>query len=138
MEYTINYKVISNKKVRKEGLKLGISESARKAIIKELRLLKFWPETKDLFDFETVNGCLKFNFDYVEGHWIRVFVFQDDANKTMWVFKVVSKKTNKLTNADLQGLDAFVREIKLAIQQQEIAEKKKQKHLKVIRGGKNE
>lgn len=138
MEYTVTYKVLSNKKVRKEGVKLGISSAARKAIIKELKLLKFWPENKEQFDFESVNGCLKFNFDHVEGHWIRVFVYQDDVRKVMWVFKVISKKTNKLTKADLAGVDAFVREIELAIQQELSVEKKKQNHLKIIKGGRDE
>lgn len=135
-EYKINYVVFVGKKARKDGSKLGLSKDALRSIIEELKLLKHWPEVKDNFDYENVNGALKFNFDYVEGKWIRVFVYQDDERKIMWVFKVIAKKTNKLVVADLMAVDSCVREIELEIRKHKAEKAKAKTNLKAIEGGK--
>lgn len=137
-EYSVRYLVNVTKKARKDGEKLGLSAEAKRSIVEELKQLKYWPETKDIFDYEKVAGAFKFNFDFVEGKWIRVFVYQDDVRKIMWIFKVIAKKTNKLTQTDITAVEAFVREIELEIKMYEEKMLQQQKpQLKVIKGGKD-
>lgn len=49
---------------------------------------------------------IEFKFN-VKDHWIRSFVYQDDSRRTMWVCKVLAKKQNKLTNAEVAVLTAI-------------------------------
>src|SRR5262249_42107586 len=96
----------------------------------------YWPDNADEFYHEKVFGAIKFDFD-IEDKWIRVFVFQDDVRKTMWVLRAFAKKTNKLTGAQQISVETAVgrieHEIELFKQQQQQAEKRAK--LGVVRGG---
>jgi len=132
-----NYKLFVTKKALKEGRKLSITEDSKNSIKEELMFLQYWPDSKDQFDFETVNGLLKFNFDYVDGrHWIRVFVFQDDVRRIMWVLHVVEKKTNKLTTNDIHVVNTLYKEM-IRLQKKYIKDLEKfEIKFAVIKGGK--
>lgn len=139
-QYEVRYTVYVTKRGRKDGEKTGLSRGAANSIKQELLLLKYWPDVKDIFDYEQVAGALKFNFDHVDNKWIRVFVYQDDVRKIMWVFKVISKKTNKLTKTDVMAVEAYVREIEFDIKkyQTEQLAAASQAQLKVLKGGQDE
>ena len=71
------------------------------------------------------------------GDEMEVFVYQDDVRKIMWVFKVIAKKTNQLTQTDLIAVKSFVREMELEIKNYEMKMQQQKPQLKVLKGGKD-
>ncbi len=142
MEYVENYQVRVTKTARKQGEKLGLTEKARLRVINELRLLKYWPDIAENFDYEKAFGVLEFKFDRIENKWIRVFVFKDEVRKTMWVINVLSKKTNKLTYADQVSIRTAVsrieHDLKFFEKKQKEIERMKNNKLQILKGGRDE
>ena len=130
------YEVRATKRARKQGEKLPISEEARVQIIKELKRLKFWNTNEEEYTYETAYGAIEFKFQERD-HWIRVFVFQDDLRRTMWVFRVIAKKTNQIAQEDKMAIETavseFEREIRLLKAQE--ARNMKKGNLSAIDGG---
>jgi hypothetical protein len=134
--YPINYVVKVTKTARKQGLKLGITDKTRLWIIEEMKLLKHWPEISQNFDYENAFGAIEFKF-HEEKHWIRVFVYNDDLRKTMWVIKVMSKKTNALTVADKISIETAVSRMEQDLKTFKKKQSQAQLGLKLV-GGKSE
>lgn len=107
----VNYRVSVTKRARKQGEKLKVSNRTKLEIIKELKQLKYWSVNEEDFEYESAFGAIEFKFD-VEGKWVRVFVFQDDYRKTMWVIKVLDKKQNDLKKYDQIGIETAVSALK--------------------------
>jgi len=139
-EYQVNYKIFVTKSARKHGRKLGISKPALKEVIEQVKRLKHWPDNENEFTYEMAFGAIKFSFDFVEGHWIRVYVFKDDFRKFMWVIRVTNKKTNALTTADRISVETAVSEIKREVDflKRQQLKQEAQPILKSLKGGKSE
>lgn len=130
------YRVFVTKAARRAGKKLGLSTEAKKAIIYQLKELKYWPDTSRYFEFEKINGALKFNFDHVENKWVRVFCYQDNARKVMWIFMILAKKQNRLTQLENKKIELNVRRIEKEITDYKMNLKNSNKSLKLLDGGK--
>ena len=140
-EYQERYRVMVTGVALRQGRKLGISEPARAEIIEELKGLKYWPDSRDNFEYEMVEGAaLEIKFQHVEGHWVRVFVFRDDERKIMWVIKVLGKKSNELRKVDLISLRTALSRMEedLAAYRKEHERMKKDGSLRVLKGGTDE
>lgn len=138
-EFQANYTVKVTKIARKQGLKLGLSAENLDRIISQILRLCYWPENKDEFDYEKAFDAFEFKFNGIENKWIRVFVYQDDVRKIMWVIKVMAKKQNALTKADKISIQAAVSMIEQDIREFEKQQKKmiQLEGLKLLNGGKN-
>ena len=62
-------------------------------LIRELKKLRYWPDSAIEFDFEEVEGAFEVKFT-VDNRWIRVFAYKDDDQKKMYIIVVLAKKTN--------------------------------------------
>lgn len=138
VEKQTGYTVFVKKVALAQGKKLGISRQAKVDIIEQVKRLANWPDTKDEFDCDRAFGALKLNFNYVEGHWIRVFVFIDDYRRFMWVLRVSDKKTNELTKADRIAVETAISEIKRENELHKKAVEKARPQLRSVKGGKGE
>lgn len=138
-EYTKNYRVAVTKNARKQGLKLGLSYENLDSIISQIKRLCYWPDNKDEFEYEKAFEAFEFKFNGIENKWIRVFAYQDDVRKTMWIIKVMAKKQNALTTADKIGIQAAVSMIEQDIREFEKMKKRlaQIESLKLLNGGKN-
>lgn len=134
-EFEERYKVSVTGVALRQGQKLGISERAKQEIIENLKCLKYWPDSESIFEYEKVEGTLEFKFQNVEGKWIRVFVYQDDERKIMWVIKVMAKKSNQLRRVDLISLKTAVSRVEQDLDTYRKEEKKKKQFkLKILQG----
>lgn len=137
-EFREKYRVVATKQARAAGRKLFGNDRHRLGLIRELQELKYWPENKDRFEYEKIWGAIKFNFDHIEGKWIRVFVYPDEDRQIMWVIAVFAKKTNQLSVANQISVATAVsrveQEIKIYRKKQDQAQR--MSALQVIKGGK--
>jgi len=135
-EFEERYRVVATKHAKDAGKKL-LREENRLWLIRVLQRLKYWPENRDEFDFEKAFGAIEFKFD-IEDKWIRIFVYQDDVRKVMWVVRVFAKKTNQLTVAQRIGVETAVSRIEqeIALYEKEQKELGRRRQWKVIEGGK--
>lgn len=138
-EYRVRYKVVPTKIAIKQGKKLGVSDVTLYELIQEVKLLKFWPDNEGQFDYEKVGEAIEFKFNGVENKWIRVFVWQDDERKILWVVKVMAKKQNALKTHEKISLETAVSQIKEDLKFYKKNETKQLEiaRLKVVDGGKN-
>jgi len=134
-EYEVKYRVIALNPAKDAGKKL-LREENRLWLIQELQRLKYWPDNEDEFDYEKAFGAIEFKFR-IEDKWIRIFVYEDNTRKVMWVLRAYAKKTNQLTVAQRIGVETAVsrieQEIKLYEKQQKQLDRRSQ--LRVLQGG---
>lgn len=132
-----NYKVSVTKSARRQGHKLPISSDDKANIIREMKELKHWSLNEHTFNYESAYGALEFKYNLSQ-HWVRIFVFQDDVRKVMWIFRAIVKKDNQIAKEDKLAIETavkrFKREILAYAQDQEKSEKAK--NLDILRGGK--
>lgn len=131
------YRVIATKQARDAGKKL-LRESNLLWLIRELKQLKHWPNNRDEFEYEKAFRAIEFKF-YIEGKWIRVFVYQDDSRKVMWVIRAFAKKTNQLTTHQQVSVETAVsrleQEIRLYTRRKQQELSARRNRLRVIEGG---
>jgi len=136
------YQVIPTRRVKKEGHRLRISDSSRLWIIEELGDLTNWNDiqVQSRFDHGPFEGAIKFNFNKPLGDpsWIRVFVYRDDVNQAMWVFKVLSKRSNKITLLMRNSIRTALDQVKLAIYLKDYGSICDRTGLKLLKGGLND
>lgn len=113
--YQVRYTVSATKQARRQGRQSGLGREALLRIIKQVKELKYWPDNESTFEYEKVHGAFEYKFQE-EQKWIRVFVYQDDFRKVMWVIKVLDKKSNALRPVDIISLKTAVSAIENDIQ----------------------
>ena len=133
-KYTANYRVQVTGTALKQGQKLPVTDKVRAWIIQEMLLLKYWPQIADRFDHEPAFGAIEFKFGSRD-HWIRVFAYQDDERKTMWIIKVMVKKSNELRVADKVSITTAISRIKQDIEHFKKQQEEQKKNLKFLKGG---
>jgi len=138
--FSVNYIIKVTKTAKKQGRKLNLSDQALNWLINQVKLLKFWPENSAEFDCEKVGEAYEFKFDHVEDKWIRVFIYQDNIRKILWVIKVMAKKQNSLTQADHISLQTAISQMKQDLNEYKRLQLKeiKSNSLIAIKGGKDE
>lgn len=138
--FSINYTIKVTKTAKKQGRKLNLSGQTLNWLINQVKLLKFWPENSAEFDYEKVGEAYEFKFDHVEDKWIRVFIYQDDIRKILWVIKVMAKKQNSLTQTDHISLQTAISQMKQDLNEYNRLQLKEVKlnSLIAIKGGKDE
>jgi hypothetical protein len=117
----------------KEGKKLNLPKKDFLHLIRELKKLKYWPDSNVEFDYEEVVGSLELKF-FADNRWIRVFVYKDDETKLMNIIYVLAKKTNTLHDSDKKLISSRIRRI----EDEKVFNKKKVNSLTTIKGGKSE
>ena len=135
--YKINYRVQVTGTALKQGRKLPVPDKVKAWIIQEMLLLKYWPQIADRFEHEPAFGAIEFKFGSRD-HWIRVFVYQDDDRKMMWIIKVMVKQQNDLRVADKISIQTAITRIKQDIEQFKKQQEEQKKNLKVVKGGKQD
>lgn len=140
-EMEVKYQVFVTKSALRQGRKLSISPGSRLEIVNEMKGLRYWPQNRDNYSYEKVAGAFEFKFEYVDGtHWVRIFVFFDDDRRYAWIVKVLAKKTNALTKADLISIETAVSQIEheIARWKKEQAKLKSKQSLNLVKGGADE
>lgn len=126
------YQIFVTGSALKEGRKLNLPKVDFAFLIRELKKLRYWPDSAIEFDFEEVEGAFEVKFT-VDNRWIRVFAYKDDELKKIYIVVVLAKKTNRLTDAD----KILVRTRITRIENEKHFNKKKENSLKSIKGGRS-
>lgn len=127
---TIRYQIFVTGTALKEGRKLNLPKGEFASLVRELKKLRYWPESSYEFDFEEVEGAYEIKFT-MDNRWIRIFVYKDDDAKKMFIVVVLAKKTNRLTDAD----KILVRSRIARIENEKQFNKKKENAFESITGG---
>jgi phage-related protein len=113
LQATIRYKLLPLPRVQREGKKLLTSEQLAEglALIKRLR---YYPDVPELGIEPCGDGMeLRLEGDSINRQgWLRAIFWTHDVSRTIYIIDLFWKKTNRVTNADLQRINHRIRQLK--------------------------